>query len=109
MLAELQRGGQARVAESAAKLLNAFEETLLSQRARYDHLCRQYGVDLRQFHIAAIMSESGVSLALGPMDTHDAVMRAMELSEEGYDRIILKDAATLEEMHFRAPAGFGAD
>ena len=56
-----------------------------------------------------MMSETGASIALGPLPTQAAVMRAIELSDAGYDRVVLKDAATSEELHFFAPPSLDAD
>ena len=103
-----QRKGSERFAagEAAAKPAKTSEDALANERVRYGR--REQTVDRRQFHVSATMSTTGASIALGPMGTQAAVMRAIELTDAGYDRVVLKDAATNEELHFSAPIGPGA-
>lgn len=88
---------------TAPKPARSSADALEGERVRYER--REQSVDRRQFHVSAMMSATGASIALGPLGTQAAVMRAIELSDAGYDRVVLKDAATSEELHFSAPIG----
>ena len=101
LAADFKRHGSI-MTKAAEELLAHFEDAVARHRERVEFLSVQYGLKERLFNLIAT-SAAGARYDELSLNAEAGVMKAMDLVDEGFDHIVLRDVATGEDLHFRPP------